>query len=277
MKLRVAGVQVVNKHVATNKEQLTENVLHACSTIRKHNSNCTDKIDLFVLCELSSSTYDERAFNHEQVVEDTDNLSDCPSFVHFSALAKEIDTHICFGFIRKLASNKKTVSQAVINNEGNVEIIYNKQHLCSFGDCKESDYFSKGECKDSDMCFKINGVTIGIAICYDVRFPEYFRHLAKLGCDLVCHCSSFPYDQYSNTWPMFVQTRALENQYYILSVNQSGGSLFVPPWIIHNRYETECASEHSCDDILVGEVDTDVIEEMREVVPLRRDSGCFSL
>jgi hypothetical protein len=78
-------------------------------------------------------------------------------------------------------------------------------------------------------------VRLGLLICYDIRFPEVSRALALLeGCDVLLHPSAFPKDQTYASWPLFVVTRAIENQVYVLSLSRAGahfgGSLLCPPW-----------------------------------------------
>jgi len=305
----VVALQVVNPHVATTREQLVENIVHACNLIRSFHRNEQSKNDnmsdssscpvLYVLCELSSCTYDEKSFVAplDQVTElfveknkDGGGSSSCleteilassdehcsqsaPSFYHFSKLAKELECFVCFGFQRRLNGDQRTVAQCVMNNNGLVELVYNKQHLCSFGDCREDKYFVRGDCNDSDLCFDMpQGIRVGMSICYDFRFPEHFRRLARLGCDLVLHPASFPLDEYSSSWPMFSTVRALENQFYVLTVNMLGNSMVTPPWLIPNRLEVKKLGDAK-NDFLSFVVDGQIIEQMRTEVPLRRDSG----
>jgi predicted amidohydrolase len=275
--LVVAGVQVVNPHVATCRRHMEQNVIHSCELIRSfHRERCEkgeSEVSLYVLCELSSCTYDNASFASDvnEVTEDALDIHGSPSFRYYSELAKSLNSYVCFGFQRRLHNNRRTVSQAVINNRGAVELVYNKKHLCSFGDCCENFFFCKEPCNDQDMYFDLKGFRIGVALCYDIRFPEHFRYLAKLGCDLVLHPSSFPLDKYSSSWSMFSQTRALENQYYVLTVNMLGNSIVTPPWIIPGKYETMQLQEAK-NDFLVFEVDRQVIETVRKEVPLRKDS-----
>lgn len=332
-KLRVVALQSVNPFIATTRDQLVQNVLHQCQLIREyHTRNMFQKEErkaeenygkvttcstddchndnpvLYVLCEMSSCTYDEQSFLAplEEVTElvvspardaahdasgceTVNTLENSPSVHHFGQLARELQCYVCFGFQRRLfLSNddddddddgrggeaQRTVAQCVINSRGSVELVYNKQHLCTFGDCRENLYFVKGACTvDTDLYFDMpQGIRVGMSICYDFRFPEHFRQLALLGCDLVLHPASFPIDEYSSSWPMFSSVRALENQFYVLTVNMLGHSMVTPPWIIPNRFEVMKLGDAQ-NDFLSFVVDKQAIEQVRTEVPLRRDSA----
>ena len=83
---------------------------------------------------------------------------------------------------------------------------------------------------------EINGVKVGVTICYDIRFPELYRKLAwDADCDLILHPSAFIRDATFPCYHQFVTTRAVENGVYLLSVNYAGedfgDSIAVPPWV----------------------------------------------
>ncbi len=109
--------------------------------------------------------------------------------------------------------------------EGKLAALYDKIHLCNFGDCKETDFFTHGNVDQSNHVFDCFGFKCGLAICFDLRFPESFRTLAlKHGCDVIVHSSCFPKDGKSADWHSFVITRALENQVYVLTTNRAGSN-----------------------------------------------------
>lgn len=95
--------------------------------------------------------------------------------------AREVDAHLCYGIVRRVAaagaadSSPYRICQVVVQPDGEVLCSYDKLHLCHFGDCSERSYFSRG---DSLCTFEVRGVTIGLLICYDIRFPELCRQLS---------------------------------------------------------------------------------------------------
>ena len=81
---------------------------------------------------------------------------------------------------------------------------------------------------------------LGLAICYDLRFPELFRILAVGGARIVALPSAFTLPTTRDHWEILVRARAIENQAFVIAANQvgphpggtrSGGrSMIVDPW-----------------------------------------------
>ena len=81
---------------------------------------------------------------------------------------------------------------------------------------------------------------LGLAICYDLRFPELFRILAVRGARIVALPSAFTLPTTRDHWDVLVRARAIENQTFVIASNQvgshpggmrSGGrSMIVDPW-----------------------------------------------
>ncbi|CAM9405945.1 unnamed protein product, partial [Heterosigma akashiwo] len=229
--LTIVGLQLDNKDCA-NQEEVQWNRELAERAILDFPSQ---DIDLFLLPELYTCGYGSPALeNLEAVAEDRDG----ESFRFFSAVAKEKGCYICYGYPQRCVSSDDDqhiaykIAQNVVGPDGQQVAHYAKMHLCHYGDCSEKDYFAPG---NHPCVFEIRGVRVGLAICYDMRFPELFRHLAwGRGCDVILHPSCFPKDAAYASWRSFVCTRALENQVYFLSLSRAGphfgGSLLCPPW-----------------------------------------------
>lgn len=185
--------------------------------------------DLYVLPELSSSGYGEKAFQRlDQLAEDWDG----PSLEVFSTLARKQSCAICYSFPRR-EKDGFTISAAVVDPNGELVVRYDKWHVCSTGVCCEQEYFVDGT--RPPETFEINGIRIGVAICYDIRFPEIFRKLTvEHHVDLLIHPGGWPRDEGFETWHDFVRVRAMENCIYILSTNwagpDNGSTVFCPPF-----------------------------------------------
>ena len=127
-----------------------------------------------------------------------------------------------------------TICQAVVGPSGDVVQLYDKMHLCSMGACSEVGYgLTAGT---TPGVFEVAGWRVGLAICYDLRFPELWRKLAwDLECDVILHPSAFVRDATFPCYHQFVTTRAVENGIYVMSVNHAGedfgDSIAVPPWV----------------------------------------------
>ena len=130
-------------------------------------------------------------------------------------LAKQYDMYIALGTIRKVGYQKYN-STLLIDPIGQIIGIYDKRALWGW----DLDNFSKG---NSLGIYEIDGVKIGFRICFEVRFPEYFRELFKEGADL-CIISFYDTSEQDGgeRYDMIkahLVTRAVENVMPFISVN----------------------------------------------------------
>jgi omega-amidase len=103
-----------------------------------------------------------------------------------------------------------------IGRDGRILSTYAKMHLFSFG------HEDEGNSPGTDLgVFSLDSFTCGVAICYDLRFPDLFRLYAKEGVQVVFVPSAWPHIR-TRHWELFIQARALENQMYIVGVNTTG-------------------------------------------------------
>ena len=131
----------------------------------------------------------------------------------------------------------------VINADGEVAAYYDKIHLFDAivgdkqGAYRESDSYSPGS---SPVVFDSPWGKIGLAICYDLRFPELFRELNDLGAQIVLLPSAFTEKTGAAHWEVLCRARAIENELFMVAVNQCGHhdsdrktwghSMLVDPW-----------------------------------------------
>lgn len=106
----------------------------------------------------------------------------------------------------------------VIDRNGKLVTTYDKNHLYSYYGCGEGKYVTKGT---NPVIVNIDGVKFGLTICYDIRFPEIYRAYRKAGADILVNCAAW-----ANTkpipWDVMTQSRAIENQTYMVAINQFG-------------------------------------------------------
>ncbi len=118
---------------------------------------------------------------------------------------------------------------------------YDKMHLFDVdvqGECyRESDLVRPG---DEPVTVRIEGWEIGLSICYDIRFPELYRHYSAAGCEILTIPSAFTVPTGRAHWEALLRGRAIENQCYVLAAAQCGvhpggrstwgHSMIVDPW-----------------------------------------------
>ncbi len=133
----------------------------------------------------------------------------------------------------------------------------------------ESEIFMPGEqvtVVETEFC------DVGIAICYDVRFPELFRNMALKGAKLMVLPASFNMTTGPAHWDLTLRARALDNQVYFAGISPArnlesvyhsyGSTCITTPW------GEFCAKLDSNPAIAYGEIDLDYLERIRGELPL---------
>lgn len=113
---------------------------------------------------------------------------------------------------------------------------------------------------------------LGMAICYDLRFPEMFRRLVDLGAEIIVLPSAFTASTGEAHWRILVRARAIENLCYVVAPNQGGyhvngrethgDSMIVDPW----GRVVDSLSRGS--GVVFGDLDRKLIREVRERFPV---------
>lgn len=132
----------------------------------------------------------------------------------------------------------------IFGRDGNVLSKYQKIHLFNLMDPSgqplycESDVFLPG---NELVTLDVEGFKLGLAICYDLRFPELFRKLVESSpVDAFIMPSAFTLQTGADHWELLIRARAVENQCYFVAPNQTGThspgkqsyghSMIVDPW-----------------------------------------------
>ncbi|XP_023244605.1 omega-amidase NIT2-like isoform X2 [Centruroides sculpturatus] len=136
---------------------------------------------------------------------------------------------------------------------------------------KESNSISPG---NSLVTFDAAFVKVGLGICYDVRFPHLASLYADKGCHLLVYPAAFNMTTGPAHWEILHKGRALDNQVYVAMISPArdenapyvawGHSSFTDPW---GRVITKAEEKET---ILKAEIDLDLLEEVRQQIPLRK-------
>ena len=119
---------------------------------------------------------------------------------------------------------------------------------------------------------RVGGWSVGLSICYDLRFPELYRALSAAGAHVLLVPAAFTATTGEAHWETLVRARAIENQAFVLAPNQWGDhgagvttyghSLIVDPW---GRVLARAGGGE--DAIVAAELDFDVLEQVRAALP----------
>ena len=143
---------------------------------------------------------------------------------------------------------------------------YRKTHLYP----KEHQYFRAG---DTLPVFEINGVRIGIAICYEHAFPQIFTTLALQGAQIVYIPSAVPIG-YEYLLNLRTRARAQDNQMFTLAVNRVGcdgeTTYCGLSKVVNPRGDVIAEASQTEEDLLVAEIDLSMILKERKQEPVFR-------
>jgi nitrilase len=137
------------------------------------------------------------------------------------------------------APDKTRNAVLVFDDRGNRVVRYDKIHL--FGFSRGAECYHEAATIEPGTrltCFDSPAGRVGLAVCYDLRFPELFRAMGKV--DLIVLPAAFTHTTGQAHWEVLLRARAIENQCYLLAAAQGGmhphgrrtwgHSMIVDPW-----------------------------------------------
>lgn len=165
----------------------------------------------------------------------------------------------------------------VAGPDGAIHAGYDKLHLFDAslddrqGAYRESDLFEPGE---QALTCQAAGLTLGLAICYDLRFPLHARALADQGAQLLVYPSAFTAVTGAAHWELLLRACAIQSGCHVLGANQCGrhdanreshgDSMLVDPW---GRVLAR-ADDDNGPGVVLGPVDLRVQQDVRSALPV---------
>lgn len=218
--------------------------------------------DLVVLPELWHSGYDlahaaHYADREEEILE------------RLGEIARKKGTYFFAGSLLHRTKRGIENSQAVFSPMGELLARYGKLHL--FRLMQEDRYLTEGE---KPVLVDTPWGKVGLAICYDFRFPELFRHYALSDARLIVAPAQWPQARELH-WKTLIRARAIENQVFVAANNRvgrnedqtvfGGASALVDPW-------GETLAEGSDGEgVFLADLDMSKVEEARSRIPILQD------
>jgi omega-amidase len=172
------------------------------------------------------------------------------------------------GSLREAASPYPKNTAVAIGNNGRILSTYSKIHL--FSPAKEDKHYVPG----TDLgIFSLGLLTCGLAICYDLRFPELFRIYAQKGVQIVFVPAAWPASRIRH-WELFVQVRAAENQMYVIGVNATGATpvdRYSGSSIAADPHGTIISRANEAEQLLFIDLDPAEVTAARSALPVEND------
>ncbi|MFD5144383.1 carbon-nitrogen family hydrolase [Streptomyces sp. NPDC058401] len=221
--------------------------------------------DLVVLPEL----WTVGAFAYEQFETEAEPL-DGPTYEAMAAAARDAGVWLHAGsFVERAGDGSLYNTALVLSPTGELAATYRKIHRFGF-DQGEAVLMSAGE---SLTTVALPEQTLGLATCYDLRFPELFRGLVDAGATTLVVSAGWPARRRGH-WTLLNRARAVEDQSYVLAcgtagtnggVEQAGHSLVVDPW------GEVLAEAGPGEEVLTVDLDPKKVAETREQFPALKD------
>src|SRR4051794_10089359 len=170
-----------------------------------------------------------------------------PTLTAAASWARDLGIHLVAGSIpeRVEGQSKLFNTSALIGPDGELHARYRKIHMFDVDvggvSYRESENEEPG---DEIVAAAVGGslpeVTLGMTVCYDLRFPELYRILAVRGATVLSVPSAFTFETGKDHWEVLLRARAIENQAFVIAPNQVGKapphyhsyghSMIVDPW-----------------------------------------------
>lgn len=255
MKVSVYQMDVVPGQVSENCRKVEQWIQ---KTMRE------DVPDILVLPELWSTCY---AYDILPAIADHDGQQ---TSAFLSRLAAQYHVNIVGGSVANIIDGKIYNTAMIFGRDGSLVYRYNKIHLAS----TMSEHLHFAPSPVSPEIFVLDGVKMGINICYDLRFPETTRSLALEGAEVIFFVAAWPLHRIEH-WIKLMQARAIESQTYVVGCNRIGlcnGLKLGGNCMIYDPYGNITAqSALTTEDTLTADLDLSQVGTFRELVPTFSD------
>lgn len=199
-------------------------------------------------------------------------------------LSAELGIHLHIGSLAVLAGHDKVANRGfLIGPDGAVLTSYDKIHMFDVDlpngeSWRESATYQAG---DVSPVVDLPIAKLGMAICYDVRFPAIFRSQAREGAEILTAPAAFTRQTGEAHWHVLQRSRAIENGAFVISAAQGGThedgretyghSLIVDPW-----GSVIAELDHDEPGYVLADIDTEKVTKARQRIPAIANERVFS-
>ncbi|MDQ3724589.1 MAG: carbon-nitrogen hydrolase family protein [Actinomycetota bacterium] len=199
---------------------------------------------------------------------------DGPSLTAARGWARDLGIHLIAGSISERGADgeKASNTSVLIGPDGDDLATYRKIHMFDVDaggvSYRESEHERPGT---EPVAASAGELTVGMTVCYDLRFPELFRILALRGARLIAVPSAFTLATGRDHWEVLLRARAIEDQVFVLAPNQVGEapphyssfgrSMIVDPWGV------VLATAPDGEGFVAADLDLEAQDRVRESLP----------
>lgn len=234
-----------------------DSVANLATIARLTETAAQDGVTLLVLPELSVSGYARPEINiasAEPIPGPTSN--------QLSTIARQHRVALAVGLVEKDPTTEQLHNIMLLLDQDGVEILrYRKVHLWD----TEAEWATPGT---SFPVATIQDASVGMWICYDTRFPEAARSLAKNGAQLALVATAWlgPAEE----WELALRSRAMDNGIFVAGSAHQGKSFYGVSMIVDPHGTILAQGTPSEESVIAADIDLEVMKNFHERVPLLR-------
>lgn len=237
-------------------ENPEENILKIEELIKSSNS----RFDLIIFPEMTLTGF---TMNAQKFAEEIDGIGT----KYFMHLAQRLKTDILSGIIER-DGNIIYNSLVHFDSMGLIRARYRKIH--PYSKAKEDQHYTAGE---EIVTTKMNQIKIGLSICYDLRFPELYRHYLKESVEVLINIANWPLPRIEH-WKALLRARAIENQCFMVGVNRVGDdpdNKYNGCSAVFDPMGNEIVMIQGSEMIIEEEIETEMVNKTRDTLPFLKD------
>jgi len=199
----------------------------------------------------------------------------------FSELAAELSINLLIGSLAILRSDGRIANRSLLfTPDGKLSAQYDKIHLFEAALSKsesyrEADSYAAG---DTPVTARVGDLSLGLSICYDLRFPALYGGYAKAEVDMITAPAAFTVSTGKAHWETLLRSRAIETGAYVIAPAQGGHhadgrktwgrSTIVAPW-----GEVVAKLDHNAPGFIYADIDPAKVAQARQRIPAWRGSA----
>jgi len=192
-----------------------------------------------------------------------------------AALARELGVHLCAGSLLEAVPGEPRPfnTSCLFAPDGELIACYRKVHLFDVEipgrvSVRESATRAPG---GDVVAVPTELGTLGLSVCYDLRFPELYRRLVRAGAEVLLVPSAFTFPTGAAHWEVLCRARAIENQCWLVAADQTGTSPHgFPDWgdsLIVDPWGRVVARAGDGEAVITAEIDRDYLARVRRELP----------
>ncbi|BBN50169.1 carbon-nitrogen hydrolase family protein [Mycobacterium avium] len=198
-------------------------------------------------------------------------------------IATEANVTVIAGMFTPSGDGRVKNTLLVANSDDQAVTHYDKIHLYDAFGFTESRTVAPGR---EPVVVGVDGVRVGLSVCYDIRFPELYTELARRGAQLIAVCASWgagpgKLDQ----WTLLARARALDSMSYIAAAGQadpgeilsaSGAPTGVGGSLVASPLGEVVASAGAQPQLVLADIDVDRVAQARKTIAALSNRSDFA-